>query len=83
MDPDRPHPKSDRSHLKLDGKKVSGKKDGLVMTCDFCGSFLHLWNDCRDRQTYREKRKYRAYANTEEFEEDGYERRQSIIKMVK
>ena len=50
FDPDRQHPKWDRPNLKLDGKKVNPKKDGLVMTCDFCGLFLHLWKDCRDRQ---------------------------------
>ena len=53
FDPDRYHPKLDRSNLKLDGKKVNAKKDGVVMTCDFCGSFLHLWKDCRDRQKHR------------------------------
>ena len=64
---------SDRSNLKLNGKKVNAKKDGLIMTCDFCGSFLHLWKDCKDRQEHRETRKFKAYANIEEFDEDGYE----------
>ena len=68
FDPDRYHPKLDRSNLKLDGKKVNAKKDGLVMTCDFCGSFLHLWKDCRDRQEHRETRKFKTYANIEEFD---------------
>ena len=63
----------ERSNLRLDGKKVNAKKDGFIMTCDFCGSFLHLWKDCRDRQEHRETRKFRTYANTEEFDEDGYE----------
>ena len=73
FDPDRYHPKLDRSNLKLDGKKVSAKKNGVVMTCDYCGSFLHLWKDCRDGQERRESRKFRMYATTEEFDEDGYE----------
>ena len=43
------------------------------MTCDFCGSFLHLWKDCRDRQEHRETRNSKTYANIEEFDEDRYE----------
>ena len=43
------------------------------MTCDFCGSFLHLWKDCRDRQEHRETRIFKTYANIEDFDEDGYE----------
>ena len=59
--------------MKLDGKRVNAKKDGVVRTCNFCGSFLHLWKDCRDRQKHRETRKFKMYANIEEFDEDGYE----------
>ena len=73
FDPDEYHPKLDRSNLRLVGKKGNTKNDGLIMTCDFCGSFLHLWKDCRDRQEQRETRKFRTYANTKEFDEDGYE----------
>ena len=47
------------------------------MTCDFCGSFLHLWKDCRDRQEQRNSKKFRTYANMvdeddeqEEYDED-------------
>ena len=43
------------------------------MTCDFCGSFLHLWKECRDRKEERESRKFKTYANTEEDNEDGHE----------
>ena len=39
------------------------------MTCDFCGSFLHLQKDCIDRQEHRETRKFNTYAN---IEEEGY-----------
>ena len=73
FDPDRYHPKLDRSNLKLNGKKVNAKKNGVVMTCNFCGSFLHLWKDCRDRKEHRETRKFRTYATTEEFDEEGDE----------
>ena len=63
FDPDRYHPKLNRDGLQLDGKQVNAKKDGKVMTCDFCGSFLHLWKDCRDRQEQRNSKKFRTYAN--------------------
>ena len=62
FDQGRYHPKLDRSNLKLDGKKINSKKDGAVMICDFCGSFLHLWKDCRDRKEDRESRKVKTYA---------------------
>ena len=43
------------------------------MTCDFCGSFLHLWKDCRDRKEHRESRNSKTCANVEEFDEDEQE----------
>ena len=70
FDPNRYHPKSDGSHLKLDGKKINPKKDGLVMMCDFCGSFLHLCKECRDRKEHFETRKFETYTNAEEEEDD-------------
>ena len=69
FDPERYHPKSDRSNLKLDGKKVNAKKNGLVMTCDIWGLFLHMWKDCR--KEHRKTRKFETYANIEESDEDG------------
>ena len=72
FDPGRYHPKLDRSNLELDGKKINAKKDGIVMTCDFCGSFLYLWKECRDRKEERESRKFKTYANTEEVKEDEH-----------
>ena len=62
--PNRDLPKSDGSHLKLDGKKINPKKDGLVVLCDFCGSSLHLWKECRDRKEQNETKKFETYANT-------------------
>ena len=73
FDPEGYPQKLDRSNLMLDGKKVNANKNGLVMTCDFFRSFLHLWKDCRDRKEHRETRKSKAYANIEEFDTDGYE----------
>ena len=73
FDPGRYHPKLDRSNLKLDEKKINAKKDGAVMICDFCGSFLHLWKDCRDRKEDRESRKFKTYVNFQEVDEDGHE----------
>ena len=46
FDPDRYHPKFERSNLDLDGKKINAKKNGAVLTCNFCVAFLHLWKDC-------------------------------------
>ena len=73
FDPDRYHPKLDRSNQKLDGNKINAKKDGIVMTCDYCGSFLHLWKKSRDIKEHRELRKFKTYANVEEFDKDEHE----------
>ena len=47
------------------------------MTCDFCRSFLHLWRECRDRKEHMEMRRFEAYANAEEYDEDEHEREEN------
>ena len=47
-----------------------GRKSTPRKTCDFCGSFLHLWKECRDRKEHDKTRKFETYANAEEEEDD-------------
>ena len=50
----------------LDGKRHNPKKFGKVMTCDYCGSYLHLANKCWEKQ--KSKGNYRTYAAVDEEE---------------
>ena len=53
------------------GKKINPKKNGKIMTCDYCGSFLHLQAQCWD--TKQSKRNFRTYAAAEGYMEEDKE----------
>ena len=60
FDPNKYHPKIQRDNMDLAGKKINPKKDGKVMTCDFCGSFLHLQASCWDKRNQRQAKTFAA-----------------------
>ena len=56
------------------------------MTCDYCGSFLHLWRECRDRKEHMETRRSEAYANAEEHDDTAMNEEKTkhmLIRMMK
>ena len=71
FDPNMYHPQVQRDNMDTKGKKINPKKNGKIMTCDYCGSFLHLQAQCWDKKQSR--RKNQTYATAEEeydFEEE-------------
>ena len=50
FDPDKYHPQIQRDNMETAGKRINPKKNGKIMTCDFCGSFLHLQANCWDKK---------------------------------
>ena len=69
LDPSGFKPEIQRDNMVLDGKKHNAKKFGKVMTCDYCGSYLHLANKCWEKQ--RNKGNYKTYAAVDE-EDDQF-----------
>ena len=50
------HPKVQRQNMNLEGKKTNKIVDGKVMTCDYCGSFMHLQANCWEKQQVRQQK---------------------------
>ena len=68
FDPMKYHPQIQRDNMDTAGKRINPKKNGKVMTCDFCGSFLHLQARCWEKKQH----KVGTYAAMDgQFDDDG------------
>ena len=58
FNPDGYHPRIQRDNMRPYNNKMNPKKNGITMTCDFCGSYLHLQKDCYDKKKATRNRTY-------------------------